>query len=120
MPLPFGEFDEPGELLEGCLVRLVGRFHELRHLQVNADDVRPELAHLGEIFLDLRPFGVPVILDQSPLFVVVVIEAPGDESLFRRFENEASFVVRNADAFEFCDARCLRACDERETASGGR
>jgi len=62
------------------VIRLVGGFHEFGELQVDAHDVRPKLLHFLKIFFHGSPLVVPVVFDQPPAaFLVIVVEAPGDE-----------------------------------------
>jgi hypothetical protein len=45
---------------------------------MNPDHVGPKLLHLPEIFFDLGPFLLPIVLQQKAILVVIVVEAPGD------------------------------------------
>ena len=92
-----GERQEPLQLHERPLVRPIGTLHEPVELEVDADHGRAQGPHFPEVFLDLAPLGLPVVLEEPPRLVVVVIEAPGRERPARLRELKALPVGRNPD-----------------------
>ena len=49
---------------------------------------------------DLRPLGVPVVLQQPALLIVIVVEAPRDERA-AIVQNEAASILRDPDEFHW-------------------
>ena len=85
---------EPGQRL---LVGLVRAVHELAELQVDANGVGSQLLHLAEVRLEGRPLLVPIVLDEPPLVIVVVVEAPQHEGATGRVEDESLLVLGDGD-----------------------
>ena len=79
---------KPSEVLEGLVTKLIGSFHEVRDLEVNADDVGTERLDLAEVLDHGRPLVEPVLFQETPLAVVVVVDSPGEEALVVLAANE--------------------------------
>ena len=89
------------KLLQRMFIRLVGGLHKLAELKVDADYVRPKLLHLLEVFLDGPPFVVPIVFNQPPAGIVVVVESPRDKLVTGLFQCERPLVITNTNPFEF-------------------
>jgi hypothetical protein len=114
-PVRLRKFQELAQFRQRLLIRLVGRGHELAELDMNANDVGAERLHLGEVALDRVPIGVPIILDQSPFGIVIVIEAPGGELLAGFLEHETLCIFGDANAFQRRRLReCVLLADEQQ------
>src|SRR5947208_1017203 len=75
---------------------------------MNADDVRPQVLHLAEVFLDLCPLLDPVVFDQPTRLVVIVVEAPGGKLAAGLVESEGMLVGGGADELHFRGNREVR------------
>src|SRR5262249_12406514 len=93
------EFCEPRQVE---FVRLGGRIHELRKLQMDAHDVGTEVLHLQEVLLYRRPVRIPIVLNQPKLVISVIIEAPWNEGFTRGCENKTSAIVGNGHRWNPC------------------
>ena len=81
--------------MPGSWIGFLRAGHELAKLQVDPDDVGPQLLHLAEVRLDGGPLVFPIVFDEPPLVVVVVVEAPGHEGATGGVEDEPFFVLGN-------------------------
>jgi hypothetical protein len=78
-PQPLGQGQQLAEAVQRLGVGLVRAVHELAELQVDPDHVGPQLLHLTEVSLHRGPFVFPIVFDEPPFVVVVVVEAPRHE-----------------------------------------
>jgi hypothetical protein len=92
-----GQLQQLAQAVQRLGVGAVRAVQEPAELQVDPDDVGPELLHLGEVGLDGGPLVLPVVLDQPPLGVVVVVEAPRHEGASGRGEDEPLLVLGDGD-----------------------
>jgi len=96
-PKPLGKSQQLDEAVQRPGVRLLWADHELAKLQVNPDDVGPQLLHLAEVSLDSGPLVLPIVFDQPTLGVMIVVETPGSEWLARSVENKGRVVLTYLD-----------------------
>jgi hypothetical protein len=66
---------------------------------MNANHIGSQIFHFLKVRGNGRPLVVPIVLEESPLGIVVVVEAPGDELPSRFFPNKSPAIIRNADPF---------------------
>ena len=95
--LLFRQSDEVGQPVELSFHWLVFALHELAELKMNSHDVRAELLHLAKVCLDFVPLRVPVVFDQPPLLIVIVIKSPWDKWLLERGQYKFAPVLGNLD-----------------------
>ena len=74
---------------------------------MNTHDVRAELFHLTKVLLNLRPLGIPVIFQQPPAFVVIVVEAPRDKLRSGFREDKTVARCRKSNTFKEDPANSL-------------
>src|SRR6202047_961517 len=109
--------DNLHQTFQCLLVWLAQTFHELAKLQVDADDVGPQLLHLSEVGLDLGPLGFPIVFEEASLVVVVVIETEGDKRTTRRIENKPSMVLGDLNERPFGSLDLTLGAGAEEEAS---
>ncbi len=107
-----GQGHQQAQTFQVHFIGLLRGNHELGDLEVNPGHVRPKLFHFPKVFFDLGPLLVPVVLQQTARFIVVVVESPRHERLGGIGQDEAVIVVGNPHPRHF--AECDSACDDSE------
>jgi hypothetical protein len=68
---------------------LLGTLHELAELQMDSDDIGPQLLHLSKGRFNGGPILVPLIFEQFAIAFMVIVESPGHKCLPRVCQNKS-------------------------------